>query len=210
MDWYRKTSWGKEDQQDFEERLARSRSQRTQYIKIQASYLEGTKKRKLALPAIQLVDQYLEEDPGGFFEVQAYLIRARALVTLKDFEGAVASYQKAVKLEAASSGGNRSCAYLDYALFVARNNLHDCFEDVHEALEQMEEMDLIFPVSQLKFFGSLAIFLDRSGDSVEAKRMASMALSAIEKPSPFSRHPEAGVVQGVDGKFLKRLCKIAA
>lgn len=38
-DWYRNERWGQEIEEDFFAKLKRSRSQKTQYVKIQAGYL---------------------------------------------------------------------------------------------------------------------------------------------------------------------------
>ncbi len=42
VEWFRRTTWTKEDQEDFFGHLGRSRTQAPQYVRIQALYLEKT------------------------------------------------------------------------------------------------------------------------------------------------------------------------
>lgn len=208
-EWYRKETWSAEDAADFERRLGRSRRQRTQYLKLQAGHLAGTKKATLAAPAIELAKRYLQEDPSGIFEAQAHLIIAESYATLRDTDGALQAYREAVAAELRRPNV-RNYAYLQYAWFVTTNDLSGEFESVLKAMEQMDEKDLMFPINQYKYFGSLAIISEAFGDLGNARRMARDALDAEKKNSPFSRHKDAGVVRGIDVSIQRRLRRVAA
>jgi tetratricopeptide (TPR) repeat protein len=179
-DWFRKETWSADDAADFEQRLKRSRGQRTQYLKLQASHLAGTRKPSLAVPAIELAKRYLQEEPGGLFEGEAHLIIAEASAILGDTEGALRAYRAAIDVESRRRS-MRHYAYLHYAWYAATNSLSDEFENVLKAMEQMEKADLMFPINQYKYFGALALISEAYGDLENARRMARNALEAQEK-----------------------------
>jgi len=66
-DWFRKTSWGEADQADFFTRLKRSRTagNKAQYLRIQASHLEGAGSPEFLRAAITLLDKMLTEFQSG-------------------------------------------------------------------------------------------------------------------------------------------------
>lgn len=172
-DWFRKESWSVADAAEFERRLSKSRGQRTQYLKLQAWHLAETRKARLAAPAIALANRYLNEDPGGFHEVEAHLIIAQANATLGNTGDALKAYRAAVKAESGKRG-IRSCAYLSYAWFAATNGLTAEFGKVLKSMESMEEGDLTFPISQYKYFASLALISKELREEENARRMARM------------------------------------
>jgi tetratricopeptide (TPR) repeat protein len=208
-DWFRKETWSADDAADFERRLSRSRGQRSQYIKLQAWHLAGTKKPNLAAPAIELAKRYLQEDPGGLFEAEAQLIIAEASTTLRDTDGALRAYREALDVESRKHR-LRSYAYLQYAWYAVTNELTGEFENVLKAMEQMDKADLIFPINQYKYFGSLALISEAFGDIENARRMARDAVEAEKKGGPFSRHKDAGIVRGIDASILRKLRRVAA
>ena len=208
-DWFRKTAWSAQHAADFERNLARSRSQRAQYIKIQAQTLADTGKAQLADAAIQLAHRYLKEDPRGFFETQAHLTIAKASGTKGDVSAALQAYRNAVEAEARKPG-LRCCAYLEFAWFVATRGLLEAFDDVLSAMNASQEADLIFPIAQYKYFGALALISNELKDREHARRMARNALEAKARAAPFSRHKGVGVVQGIDGDIQERIRRLAA
>jgi tetratricopeptide (TPR) repeat protein len=208
-EWFRKETWSPDDAADFERRLARARGQRTQYLKLQAWHLAGTKKPSLAVPAIELAKRYLQEDPGGLFEGEAHLIIAEANATLGESESALQAYRAAVEVESTKQS-MRHCAYLHYAWYAATNGMSDEFANVLKAMEQMDKADLIFPINQYKYFGSLAMISEAFGDLENARRMARNALEAEVKDGPFSRHKDAGIVRHIDASVQMRLRRVAA
>jgi hypothetical protein len=208
-DWYRRQTWSEADAAEFERQLRRSRTQRTQYLKLQAWHLAETRRPDVAEAAIGLANRYLSEDPGGFFEVEAHLIVARAKTTLRDIPLALEAYQTAVKLEA-KKRGPRYCAYLEYAWFAATNDLSVVFDSVLSAMQSMEEADLVFPLAQYKYFGSLALISAAMQDWENARRMARDAIKAQGRAAPFARHKDVGTVTEVDPAVERRIRHLAA
>jgi len=180
-----------------------------QYLKLQAWYLAETHKPKLAVPAIALANRYLEEDPGGFHEVEAHLIVAEANVTLGNTADVLEAYRAAVRAES-KGRGPRSCAYLSYAWFVATNALAAEFDHVLRAMESVEEEDLVFPISQYKYFASLALISNALRDGKNARRMARNALEAEARAAPFARHKDLGIVKNINPSIQKRVRQLAA
>jgi tetratricopeptide (TPR) repeat protein len=208
-EWFRKETWSADDAADFERRLSRSRGQRTQYLKLQAWHLAGTKKPSLAASAIELVKRYLQEDPGGLFEGEAHLIIAEANATLGDTDGALRAYRTAVEVESGKRS-MRHCAYLQYAWYAATNGISGEFENVLKAMEQMDKADLMFPINQYKYFGSIALISEALGDLENARRIARNALEAENRAGPFSWHKDAGVVRNIDATIQKKIQRVAA
>jgi hypothetical protein len=207
--WYRKTSWSPADATEFEQRLARSRTQRAQYLHIQAWHLAETGKARFAAPAIELANRCLREDLQGFFVVSTHLTIAEANSTLGRKDQALTAYRAAVSAEA-KKRGMRCCAYLSYAWFVITHGMADEFGDVLKAMESMEDGDLILPIAQYKFFASLAIISHELGDIDNARRMARNALQAESSAAPFARHRDFGIVKNIDKSIQGRIRKLAA
>lgn len=206
--WFRKESWSLDDEEDFERHLSKSRSKRAQYLKLQAWHLSQTLKPELAAPAIGLANRYLSEDPDGIHEVEAHLIVAQANVTLRSKADALSAYRAAVAAEH-KKRGIRCSAYLHYAWFVATNGLTEEFEHALQSMELMEKIDLVFPMAQYKYFGSLALISNALHDADNARRMARDALEAEAKEGPFSRYRDAGIVKYIDPLIQARIRQLA-
>jgi hypothetical protein len=211
-DWYRRTTWTADDARHFESKLARSRSSRAQYLKIQAGMLAATGDPALAVPAIELANRYLQEDPDGFFAVEACLILAGAHSSLKDEPRILDAYRRAVAFEK-SRRGPRCMAYVEFAWFAATRDLRSVFEEVLAAIDaNMEEGDLVFPITQYKYFGALALISAGLGDAENARRMARNATSAAARArGPFPGHPKLGLVgnRGEDARVRQHIERLA-
>jgi hypothetical protein len=208
-DWYRKTSWSKSDAAEFELRLSKSRGQRTQYLSMQAGHLAGTGKARLAAPAIALANRYLEEAPGGFFEVSALLSIANANATLGNTSDALKAYRAAVKVES-SKRTIRCLANLQYAWYAVSNGVAAEYNEVLEAMESMEDSDLVFPLHQYKFFASLALIAKERSDDQYARRMARNALEAEARAAPFARHKDVGIVKNIEPFIQEQIRQLAS
>jgi hypothetical protein len=208
-DWFRKTKWSSKDAEEFEQHLARARSQRTQYLKLQAWHLAETGRVEVADVAIRLARRYLEQDPCGLFKAQAHLIIAKASATKQDVPGALQAYREAISAEA-QDRGPRSSAILDYVWFVATHQAVDAFDDALMAMDSYDKSRLMFPIEQYRFFGALAFIADEMNDREHARRMARNALDAAGKVGPFRRHRRVGVVSGIPAHIRNRIRQLSA
>jgi len=96
-EWYRRTTWTKDDQADFEARLARARKQnRAQYLLIQASYLMEAANRKLTSAALELLNRMLAEYPSDVQVAQAHTQRAECHIQLGEVDKAIEAFRSAL------------------------------------------------------------------------------------------------------------------
>ncbi len=208
-DWYRRTTWSEEEASDFERRLARARSRRSDCLRIQAVTLAEQGDPRLSDAAIGLGRRYLDENPDGAFAASVLLVIAKAHATKGDTGAALDAYREAVRVER-ETAGIRCNAYLEFAWFVVARELAELYDEVIEAMASGEKSTLVYPVSRYRYFGALAFISDAQGDRAYASRMASNALEAArEHLGPFSRHPTVGVVERVDKRIQQKLEALA-
>jgi tetratricopeptide (TPR) repeat protein len=194
-DWFRNSQWTPEIEQQFEARLARSRGQRGEYLRIQALTLVETLRSECAAPAIALAQRHVELAPTGIGAAQMHAAIAQAFITLGRLEPAVDAFRNAVKSELARPNV-RGCHYIDFAWFVATNSLSPHYNEALAAMQQiMQAQDLVLSANQYRYFGALALISADTGDIQNARRMAQSALSAAsEERGPFWRLPGFGLV----------------
>lgn len=209
-DWYRNIEWTPAIAEVFEKRLSRSRGQRGEYLRIQALALAESKKPEYAAVAISLARRHLELEPQGISAAQMHAAIARAFETLGEISSAIDAYRSAVKLEH-QRPNIRGYHYIDFAWFVAVNELAANCEEALAAIDQnKQDQDLIFPVNQYRYFGSLALISAILGDRETAKRMAGNALeSAAKEKGPFWRFPLLGLVKSERDAVRARLNQLA-
>ncbi len=209
-DWYRNRTWEEKTEKAFFERLNRSRSsfQKAQCVRIQALYLRKTGKKKHVRAALELLDLMLEKWPEPFELAAAHLERAKCLESLGDCTAAIESYRECVKAERDNSGV-KVAAGLQFAWFVVRRGLAECYDEAIAAMDSVKDHLLILPDYQFKFFAVISIILDHGGRAEEAKRFAKRALEAVEmKESPLRYHKKAGLVTNPDKAILRKLRRI--
>ncbi|MHC4285163.1 MAG: hypothetical protein ACYSWZ_19665 [Planctomycetota bacterium] len=198
-DWYRKKSWGARARKSFFERLNRSRStsNKAQYARIQALYLQQTGKEELVRAAVELLDLLLEKWPEESELAAAHLQRAECLEKLGEREDAIAAYRECVKAERENPGVIVG-AGVEFGWFA-----------VTYAMEGSEE-HLLFPAEQFKFFAIIAIVLNHVKPCEDARRFAQRALDAAgAKKSGLRYHKKVGLVKDPNKEVLLKLKKIA-
>jgi hypothetical protein len=74
----------------------------------------------------------------------------------------------------------------------------------------MQEQDLIFPATQYRYFGALALIADDTGKKDEARRMAQLAIDASDVDrGPFWRSPLLGLFSVRKDRIHVRLAGLA-
>ena len=209
-DWYRRTTWTPEFEREFEDRLSRSRGQRGEYLRIQAWTLASSGDPGSARHAITLAQRYLEENHRALFTAQAHHVVALASTLLGDNDAAIAAYRRAVASHRATPNAH-GLEYVDFAWFAATQRRKDLYAEVTDAMRRdFVEGDLLFPATQYKYFGALAMISSDFGDAGYAGEMARRALAAAASThSGLSRHPTAGLVRGGHDEVRKRLERLA-
>jgi tetratricopeptide (TPR) repeat protein len=201
-DWFRNTDWNADVEAAFFKKLSRARD-KAQYLRIQASTL------RLQHPAValKLLSQYFEL--GEHFDIaQAFADKASAELALGDVDGAIRSYEDALKREA-EYPKLLTNAYLYLPLLIVRRGLKERYSQAVEILERHKGR-LSFPVDHFLWNSVNAIVLSKTGKRSEASVAALAALEAAGlQHSGFRYHPNVGLVEAEYDDVLQHARKIA-
>lgn len=204
-DWYRNSNWDADTEAAFRTKLARSRSQRPQYLRIQASYLAN----RHPSAALGLVREYFET--GDEFDVPtAFCAQAEAYRAFERIDEAVEAYKKALEWEEAHPR-HISTARIDLPKLVAERRVSGEYRYALNVLStRFRPTDHQFPSSRYFWNGSYALIAYELGQAAEAREFAERALgAATETESPFRYHRAVGVVRDTSDEFGRRLKRIA-
>ena len=204
-DWYRNKSWDDATEAAFRTKLARSRTSRPQYLRIQASYLTEASPST----ALQLIEEYF--DTGDESDVSnALCARAEAYLTLGRRAEAVAAYKQALQWEEAHPRRILT-ARTDLPKLVAQDRISEEYDYALDILAtRFSPMDHQFPSTRYLWNGSCALIVYEQGRVVEAREFAERALrAAMETESPFRYHRTVGVVRDTSDDFGRRIKRIA-
>lgn len=209
-DWFRHEHWNEDIAANFETRLSRARSGRSEYLRIQASILAATRQIEYAATAIELAKRHLDAKPNGIFAAWIYATIAQAYETLGDKSSVVEAYRQAIRCEYARPNV-RGNVYIQFAWFATSNSLSELYDEVLDAIQNnKQDGDLVFSVTRYYFFASMAFILDEKGDKDSSKRMAENALEAASIcVGPFARHPTVGVMTAERDVHRERLERLA-
>lgn len=199
--WYRNSDWSPEIEARFEERLARSRNQKAQYLRIQGSIL----KERHPAEAVELLERCIAEGDPAFI-AHAYAEMADAHYRLGDVDAAIRSFEAAMEQEAAQPMF-RTNAPLDYALLVA---LHEQAERYDHALTVLDAAGEGFlPSMSFEAATARALIHAARGETDSARSAATRALAQLDCAGPIPGYPEVGAVSGTDHPLFERLRAIA-
>jgi hypothetical protein len=201
-DWFRNTDWNLEIEAAFFRRLRGARINKSQYLRIQASYLSKSHPRV----ALRLLDEYFLL--GEHFDLaQAYADKAAALVTLDEIDAALSSYEDALKREREFTG-LKSESYLGFAVLVANARRAHLYSGALEVLDAHRN-SLLFPLHRYEAHGARALILQELGYADEARSSAQLALEAAsEIQSGFRYHQDVGLVADTDDEFGARIAAL--
>jgi len=195
-DWYRNNKWNDEIEALFYEKLKRARSQRDQYIIIQASHLSES----FPLISLQLIDEYFEKRKDKFDDVRAYWAQSIAFMNLGDIDKAMEAYRAILKREE-EFPNNQTTAYVDYPYIVATKAIESEYQNVLSVLTKHHSR-LMFPLDKFKWHASFALINNDYEQAVLALDVAKV------KRSGFRFHQDVGLVGKEHVNVIKVLCKI--
>lgn len=199
MDWYRRKSWTKADEDEFFTRLSRARKEsRAQYLRIQAIELVQTRDIDLLKVAESLLMRMLSEYPDNKLE------RSSALHTLGDIhkingdlEKAIEYYKQAIDFEAIFPNV-RTNAFLDYSELIIKTRKTDQFDHIEAHLLKILP-EQIFPILKYKTYSILSVINRRKNNDKEARAFAALAKEyANATTSGLRYHKELGLVKEDD------------
>lgn len=199
-DWFRNERWSLEIERQFEEKIKRARTQRPQYLCIQACCLAKTAPRV----ALCLLERYFATE-DKFDGPRALEAQAKAFEALNLFDEAVESYKNALTWEQ-NHRSMMSSAYLALPFLIATRKLPKHYYLAMETLlspnykplqpgEKRRNYVLMFPGSVFMHACSLALIYHDRGNQSKAIEQATRAIAAAEiSQSPFPRHKGVGLV----------------
>ena len=201
--WYRNTHWDAEIEAAFNAKLARSRSQKAQYLQIQGSIL----KDRDPPAAIRLLQRCIEEG-DDFHIAHAWLDMAHAHYVLGEVDAALERLEAAVAQQEHYRLVRTTAAY-DFAFLVA---LHERAERYDRALKLVgAEGEGFFAAMVFEAEVAKALIFASLGQEAEAQDAARKALEAsATRVGWVPGHPDVGVVPEVEAPLFERLRAIAA
>jgi len=207
MDWYRKKSWDKSDEEHFFQKLSRARKDnRAQYLKIQGIELMDTKKPELLEVAEMLLENLLTEYPEDKFNRSSTFKTLGEIYKLRgNNEKAIEYFKKAIDFEK-EYPNVQTGAYLDYAELIIKMDREGNFEEVENLLTDKLET-LMFPNDKYISYSILSYLNSRNGFENLAAEYAELAeMNATAETSGFRYHKNLGVVKNRNN-FLDKLVK---
>ncbi|MBG6207607.1 MAG: hypothetical protein RIE06_25875 [Roseibium album] len=204
-DWFRNKDWNEEIECRFFEKLDRARSQRDQYLVIQAGCLTQSKPQI----SLRLLDLYFKTRDDQLFDATAHLTKGLAYEKLGEFESVVNSYKDALKREEQFPNFQTG---VDLALpyFVSTKKLQNHYSFVLELLSSIDVNGLSFPLQKFLFHASNALILSELESHERATVHAREAVNAAEiRRSGFRYHQSLGLVGKDHKRTVKRIHQLA-
>ncbi len=196
-DWYRNYEWNAEVEALFYNKLKRARSQRDQYVVIQASYLAESAPKV----ALSLIDEYFDTRKDQYEDMRAFWVQARSFMNMNQTESAMESFRSVLKRED-EFPNHQSTVYVDYPYIVATQAIDSEYKNALDVLEKYASR-LMFALDKFKWHASKALI------NIDANE-ASLALQAAEvKRSGFRFHQDVGLVGKEHIEVIKVLRKIS-
>jgi len=176
-DWYRNTEWNEEIETDFFARLGRARSQRDQYIVLQALTIAESHPEV----ALRLVDLYFETRTDSFDDGRARLAASRARFADGGYEKALDEYQ--ATLEGQAGGGSLHVSSpVEFAFLAARYCSANHYVAALDHLANLPppESQLNEPV--FRFHAARALLLQETGRDPATARMDANVVLNLPEP----------------------------
>lgn len=200
-DWYRNTQWNAEIEAAFEAKLARTRGQKAQYLRVQGSTLKDSHPEV----AIRLLTRCTEAGEP-MFVAHALLDTAHAHYRLGDVDSALGTLQEVLEQQRREPRYQTSAAS-DYPFLTA---LHGRREHYDYALELLaHDGEALFPTMTFEQEAARAIILSERGEHAHAQAAAVIALAAREEQGWIPGFPGVGAVPVGEHPLFDRLRAIA-
>ncbi len=203
-DWFRNTTWDSNIEEAFFEKLSRARTQRDQYLAIQATTIAPYQPQA----ALRLVERYFDTRKDDFHDVQAFWAKVHAYRKLGNSVATVTAYKQILAREA-EFPRHKTNAYVGFPYFVARERLEGEYEYAIKVLEDRIG-DIRFPIDRFMWHASFALISSELGNESVAKEHAKQAVAAAEaRKTGFRYHQNLGLVGKEHKPVVKTLVNLA-
>ena len=204
--WYRNVTWNAEIEEHFFEKLRRSRSQRDQYVVLQAAALVRSHPEQ----TIRLIDYYFETRTDTFDDIRAHNARAEALVAMGQTGAAIEAYKAVLQCEAILPSF-RTNARVDLPFLIAQERVESEYEYALQLLDSAARESNPFPLYWFRLHAAFASILSATGAIARAKEHATAAVVAAQKTAtPLPHHPRLGLVDERQNSVLREMYRIGA
>lgn len=200
--WYRNTEWTPQIEAAFNAKLARSRGQKAQYLRIQGSILVSRHPEA----ALELLHRCIElEDEMTL--AAAHQDAAHSHYRMGDLELALRSLEAAIEQQEVLPIAKAEAPY-DYCMLVALHGFDERYDKALALIAQIGSGP--FPLTNFKAQAANSIILWERGRREEAKAAARLALEAeAVEHGWILGHPDVGRVPK-DNLLSSRLVEITA
>lgn len=174
-DWYRNESWDQKTEDFFFSKLSRARSQKSQYLKIQAYYLINSAPDVV----LKLGEYFRSHCQDDFWEQELCLYESKAFYNMGKTSQAIVKVKDALNWLVQKPNIKTDAPYW-YAELVLKKEISEEYKPSLEALKAFH-YETPFPTTQFNYFSYLAILLNRLNETASAKIQAQEALAWANK-----------------------------
>ena len=211
-DWYRNKTWNKEIETAFKLRLNRSRGlyNRTEYLRIQGSYLLSSCDPVIQAAGLEMLDELI----GNYPDVNGVIVnKFDAFVQLGDYyyqrelwEEAFVNYQKAISYDKRLTHG-QDHAYRGFIKSAVLSKHEDAYSLGLNYLDNHDPQSLIFLSEIADHSIASAMLNEATGNHNAAKEYASAALRTLNTESTLHEKDEPFVTER-EAAFLTNLLRL--
>lgn len=201
-DWYNNRTWNTSIEKEFFDKLSRARSNKYQYLYIQAAKLAD----KYPSKSLALFEYYFDGRTDYYFDAAAFAYKAKAHISLNQVDKAIAAFEASLS-SLATHGGIDPSADLHYPFFIASHELTQHYSRALEIVTNIKHEPLLL-WAKFKYYAALAILSHESGAlNMSTRQYIDNAIAAYEQQtSGLPYHQKVGVVLfGEYSKIIKRL-----
>jgi hypothetical protein len=204
-DWYRNSTWSAAIESNFFAKLERARTQKEQYLVIQALALAE------AHPdvSLRLVDHFFLIKTRDSEVLRALLARANSCLSKGLVDRAISTMKEMLDIERRKPS-QKTHVFVDYPLLVAEHRVAAEYDGAVAVLLERAG-DLSFPISQFKWHAAMSIIQAALGNAPLAREHAGLALEVAEIQSSGLRfHPRLGLVGKEHQEIVRQLQAVHA